>query len=117
MECELCGRQNANVRAEVEGTSLTVCEACSRLGRRLDPVVVEMKGKNPAEIGTSSINPKFASIVMNARKKLGISIEELGKRINEKTSVIERVEKGMRPTDALARKIEKALKIKLLDFE
>jgi len=54
---------------------------------------------------------------MNVRKKLGMSIEELGKRINEKASVLERVEKGMRPTDALARKLEKALKIKLLDFE
>lgn len=117
MDCELCGRADAKASAEVEGTRLTVCESCARLGRRLDPIKVEMKGKRPEGVNVSSINPNFASILRNARKNLGISLEDLGKRINEKASVIERVEKGMRPTDALAKKLEKALKIKLLGYE
>lgn len=117
MECELCGRPDAKAHAEVEDTFLTVCESCARLGKRLDVPVVSMSEKKSARITVSSINPDFASLVKNTRKKLGISLEDLGKKINEKSSVIERVEKGMRPTDALARKLEKALKIKLLGFE
>lgn len=117
MECELCGRVNANTKAEVEGTLLTVCESCARLGRRIGVPVVELKEKKPSGIRISDINPNFATLVKNAHKKLNMSLEELGKKINEKTSVLERVEKGMRPTDPLARKLERALKVKILGFE
>lgn len=117
MECELCGRANASTKAEVEGTLLTVCNSCAHLGRRIESPVVELKDKKPLGIRTSDINPNFAQLVKNTRKKLNINLEELGKKINEKSSVLERVEKGMRPTDSLAGKLEKALKIKLLGYE
>lgn len=118
MECELCGR-NATAKAEVEGALLDVCDSCARLGRRVDipPAQLNTPEKRQKEIGVSSINPDFAAMTKNARSKSGMNLEDLGKRINEKSSVLERVEKGMRPTDALARKLEKALKIKLLGFE
>ncbi|MBS3051393.1 MAG: TIGR00270 family protein [Candidatus Aenigmarchaeota archaeon] len=117
MECELCGRSNAGAKAEVEGTLLNVCESCARLGRRIDPIGFGVSEKRPKNVSVSSMNPEFASVIINARKKSGLSLEGLGKRISEKASVLERVEKGMRPTDSLARKLEKALKIKLLGYE
>lgn len=115
MECELCGRSAQLVRAEIEGTVLSVCDSCAGLGR-----TAEVKADVPDKprqhlIEESSINPGFAKIIKNARDKM--TLEELGKKIGEKASVLDRVEKGMRPTDALARKLEKALKIKLLSFE
>lgn len=118
MECELCGRPDAAARAEIEGILLNVCDSCARLGKRLDvqPVVLEREKKS-IEVNVPSINPDFARIVKDARKKTGLNLEDLGKRISEKTSVLERVERGMRPTDMLAKKLEKALKIKLLGYE
>lgn len=57
----------------------------------------------------------FDSKVKQAREKLGIPQEELGKKINEKASVIKKIEAGkMRPDNALATKLERFLKIKLL---
>ncbi len=116
MECELCGRR-ATAKAEVEGALLDVCETCARMGRRISAPMIDMPERKQKEISVSSINPNFATIIKNTRTKAGLSLEGLGKNINEKASVLERVERGMRPTDALARKLEKALKIKLLGFE
>jgi ribosome-binding protein aMBF1 (putative translation factor) len=45
---------------------------------------------------------------------MGLSQEDLGRKINEKPSVISHLETGsMKPSDALARKLEHALKIEL----
>lgn len=117
MECELCSRPAQLVKAEVEGTLLSVCNSCTGFGRKVEAKIVDMPKKKPAELGESSINPDFAKIIKNARGKLGMNLEELGKKISEKASVLERVERGMRPTDALARKLEKALKIKMLGYQ
>ncbi len=53
--------------------------------------------------------------IRQAREKLGLSHEELGKKINEKESVLRKLETGkMEPDDMLVIKLEHALKIKLL---
>ncbi|HLC77305.1 MAG TPA: multiprotein-bridging factor 1 family protein [archaeon] len=116
MECELCGRNAQLTKAEIEGTILSVCDSCLRLGRQVE-FTVEMPTKTKREIGTSSINPDFASMIKKARSSQNFSIDQLASKISEKVSVLDRVEKGMRPTDMLAKKLEKALKIKLLGFE
>lgn len=96
---------------------MNVCDSCARLGRRIDVPPTKMREKKPLELSVSSISPDFAGKVKAARSAAGLSLEELGKKIKEKASVLERVERGMRPTDGLARKLEKALKIKLLGFQ
>ena len=116
MDCELCGRHAELVKAEVEGITLSVCNNCAQFGRRLE-VTAEIKEKRPLTIDVSSINPNFAKIIRNARTAQKLTLENLATKINEKSSVLDRVEKGMRPTDSLARKLEKTLKIKLLGFE
>gem|GEM_PF-25772 len=61
------------------------------------------------------LRPDYSRVIKEARERLGLSQEELGRKINEKTSVISHLETGaMKPSDALARKIEHALKVKLL---
>ena len=48
-------------------------------------------------------------------RKTGLSHEELGKKINEKASVLSKLETGkMTPNNVLVTKLEHALKIKLL---
>ena len=57
----------------------------------------------------------FNKAIKSAREKKGISQEEMGKRINEKISVIRHLETGtLKPTDILSRKIERFLTIQLL---
>ena len=53
--------------------------------------------------------------IRQAREKLGVSHEELGKKINEKASVLRKIKTGkMAPNNQLVTKLEHTLKIKLL---
>ena len=54
--------------------------------------------------------------VRNAREAKNWSREDLGKKINERVSVINRIESGkMTPDPKLTKKLEKALNITLLE--
>jgi putative transcription factor len=56
----------------------------------------------------------YSAAIKGARESLGITQEELGKKINEKPSMIGHLEVGsMKPDDLLARKLEHFLKIQL----
>jgi len=56
----------------------------------------------------------YSKVIRSAREKLGMTQEELGMKINEKPSVISHLENGsMKPSDALARKLEHFLKVQL----
>jgi putative transcription factor len=57
----------------------------------------------------------FFTLMRKAREQRNLSQEELGLKINEKSSVIRTLESGkLKPTDTLAKKIERFLKIKIL---
>lgn len=116
MECELCGRNARLVPTKIEGTVLSVCDNCSNLGKKAE-ISVEIVDKRQNRMDFNIIDPNFSKIIANSRNKAGLNLEELGKKINEKVSVLDRVEHGMRPTDELAKRLEKALKIKLLGYQ
>ena len=64
---------------------------------------------------TQEIVEDYDSKIRQAREKLGLSHEELGKKINEKASVLSKLETGkMTPNNMLVTKLEHVLKIKLL---
>ena len=64
---------------------------------------------------TQEIVADYPVKIRLAREKMGLTHEDLAKRINEKTSVIGKLETGkISPSNILATKIEHALKIKLL---
>jgi putative transcription factor len=57
----------------------------------------------------------FGEVVKGARERLGLTQEELGRRIGEKASVVRRIEsEEMVPDITLAKKLEHTLKVKLL---
>jgi uncharacterized protein (TIGR00270 family) len=57
----------------------------------------------------------FGALIAAARKKMGLPIEVLAERINEKHSFLERVEhEKTLPDEKVAHKLEKELGIKLL---
>jgi len=72
------------------------------------PVVAKVEiTQEPAE--------DYSTKIKAAREKLGLTHEELGKKINEKASVLRNLEAGkMAPNNQLASKLEHMLKIKLL---
>ena len=118
MECELCGKNTKPVKARIEGTVISVCEDCANMGQRIyESKPVPIKGRPKITIQESSINPDFAEIVKNARESKNLKREELARKISERVSVIERIEHGNRPTDSTARKLEKALNVKILGFQ
>lgn len=56
----------------------------------------------------------YSRIIKDARETLGITQEDLGRKINEKPSMIGHLENGsMKPDDVLAKKLEHFLKIQL----
>ena len=64
---------------------------------------------------TQEVTEDYANTIRAAREKLVLTHEELGKRINEKASVLRNLEVGkMAPNNQLASKLEHMLKIKLL---
>ncbi len=124
MHCELCGKETGLFKAVVEGTELKVCKECAKFGkiiRSIGPPVNEKKKKQEIEIEEEpeiidAIVPDYAEKVKKARESSGLKQEGLAKRINEKESVIHKVETGhYEPNIALAKKLERFLKINLVE--
>ena len=118
MECEICGAEGAGYIVLVEGAKLNVCQDCSGAGKLIrapqpvrDPTVQSARaGKAEMEVVDG-----FGSIIAAARKKMGLPLEVLAERINEKHSFLERVEhEKTLPDEKLAHKLERELGIKLL---
>jgi putative transcription factor len=117
MECELCGKESKLAKAKVEGVVVSVCENCASFGERvLEAKPVQMREKPKIVIEESVIDPKFAEKIKNARESMKLTREQLAEKIKEKLSVIEHIEHGMRPTDIVAKKIERLFGIKLLGY-
>jgi len=114
MECEICGKV-ATKKALVEETLLNVCSACLRFGKEVQEEIKPQKSVYPLQ--ELSLDPSFATIIKSKREAMQLSREQLAGLIKEKSSVIERIEHGMRPTKDVAKKLEHALRVKLLGYE
>jgi len=140
LNCELCGN---SIRGEVQvvnidGGVFRVCSNCSKLGtpaRVPKPATTRSaqvfgngnstrppprNNPPPPSPGFSydseemMLREDFNTAIKSAREGLGITQEELGRKINEKPSMIGHLEVGsMKPDDLLARKLEHFLKIQL----
>jgi len=75
-----------------------------------------MQTRSVYETGEESIEmaEDFPKRIKEAREKMGWKQEELAAKINERVSIIHKLESGtMHPNDTLVRKVEKTLDIKL----
>ena len=139
--CEVCGsplRASPN-RVEIDGAIMVVCNNCAQLGKQVGPARAGRVGHlqqgaafQPAS-GTTrrrtpsgpwprgppseefEVDPEYYLLIRQAREKLGLSQDQLGKLLNEKPSVIRMVEsKKLKPDITLTRKLMHELKINLL---
>ncbi|MEM3399306.1 MAG: multiprotein bridging factor aMBF1 [Candidatus Micrarchaeia archaeon] len=119
-ECEMCGSENARCVVKIEGAKLLVCEKCARHG---EVIAVERKERQiqkkvekKKEEREIVVVPNFGDMIRRAREKMKIPRSVLAEMLNEKESYIERIEAEKTiPSEALARKMEKVLGIKLLE--
>jgi len=134
LRCEVCGNKihDEPITAVIEGAKLIVCVECSKHGKIIHHEEVALPKKNlkkpqapPTMIQRKPVVAKveitqepaedYANKIRAAREKLALTHEELGKKINEKASVLRNLEAGkMTPNNQLASKLEHMLKIKLL---
>jgi len=132
LNCDICGREIVGpaFKVKVEGAKMLVCRNCQRLGQpyQEDPVLNRPRPgiirfptpprrapELPKEMQELDIAENFADIIRKRRMKLGISQEELAKRVKEKLSVIQKIETGrIAPETQLCRELQHELKIKLL---
>jgi len=144
LACEMCGSQKGRLLSvEVEGVPMRLCQSCARFGTVLEPEPPEEERRPPApssadvsglRIRGAAREPRLRAKpqkdvlapdeeelvgdyhvrIRKAREAMGLNHEDLGKRINEKKSVIAKLENGtFRPDNALVRKLERFLNVKL----
>lgn len=122
--CEMCGSEQPRLRpVSVEGTRLMLCDRCARFGEEIRPTGGRRTppprspgGGRPPRVAQSvyDLAPDFPDRLRRAREAQGWKREELARKINEKLSVVEKLEKGrMRPPDTLVAKLERTLQVKL----
>jgi putative transcription factor len=60
------------------------------------------------------LDPEFPKVIRDARNKKGITHDQLGQKINEKVTLLKKIETGtIKPDETLSKKLEKFLGIKL----
>jgi putative transcription factor len=117
----------------IESTVLSVCSSCAKFGDEVSAPLVRRGSMPPViaqrlearkrrltprdvytEAGQEELAEDFPQRIRRAREDRGWKQADLGAKINEKVSVISQLESGaISPGDALVRKIEHALGIKL----
>lgn len=134
MRCEVCGRKiiGSPFRAMIEGAKMMVCGNCAKLGsayweaktepklkkvaKRLPQPILAPRRQPPISVAeTLELVDNFGAKVRQAREKIGLSHEDLGKKIGEKVSVLRKIESGkMTPDNLVVDKLQHALRLKLL---
>ena len=117
---------------------MLVCHTCQKLGKpyKEEPRIISQPQRQPVGVRVVTYSPTplskrktelpkemdqfdladdIAQRVRKHRTKLGLSQEDLAKRVKEKLSVIQKIETGkITPDTRLCRELEHELKVKLL---
>ena len=118
-ECEICGYAKAGIKASFDSVVLNVCQACSGAGKIIEqPKPVQSRQPiltYQAPESGETITLDFGKISSKARQQLGLKQDELALQAREKLPVIQAAEQSKRLDLTLAKKLEKLLKIKLIE--
>jgi len=144
VQCEMCGTEvSSPSRVKIEGAELDVCDECTDFGTELktedssststkySTSSSESSGSSGSSSPSSSsssgggrrrdmfdemdeIAQDFNDRIRSARESKGLSQKELAQQLNEKASLIRKLEQGNSlPSDDVRTKIEKSLGIDL----
>jgi putative transcription factor len=131
MQCEVCGGEirGKPVEVVVEGSEIKVCQKCKRFGmevekwkpyrRKISPekkTLVMRKRSTPKIEIIEEVIPDFNMIIKRERERRNWTQEKFAKKINEKVSLIGKIERGeMVPEPKVLKKIEQLFNIKLTE--
>lgn len=132
MQCELCGNEcgEAGKQATVDGVEMILCPSCMKHGKGITrstaaPTHIQqslqrrqrrIKQKDVYEKMNKEIISDWGSVIKDARARKGLTREQLGFSIGERTVTISKIENDeLRPSDKVAKKLEKALDIILFE--
>ncbi len=125
MNCEICGKElkGSGIKIIVEGTELTVCPLCKRYGSEkisstsqsgAKRVVIKKKKISTDIEFKDELVDNYNQIIRQEREKRGWSQEQLAKKIQEKESLIKKIENAeITPDPDIIAKLEKLFGIKL----
>ncbi len=137
-QCEMCGATESSLTTtKVEGAELELCASCSDFGTEVETQTTSSTSTkystsssgsddSSGSSGSSSsrrhdmfdemetLAADYDQRIRQAREQAGLSQEELADRLNEKRSVIRKLERGdVLPSDDVQTKLESALDISL----
>ncbi len=134
MICEMCGMEVPKLhKTSIEGSNLSVCQNCLKFGSLSNqsinglemshkPTIEQILERREKRLKTKDVFDEvqeelaldYPKRIQIARTSQGMSQDELGKKINEKKSVVAKLESGnMIPDEKLIKKLERALDISL----
>jgi len=128
--CEICGKRMPKPGRVhlVDGAKVILCESCyNRVAYstrtptkpRIHTRFSGMPGEHTAipSLGESiDLVEGYGKRVRAARERLGLSQEDLAKKLSERATLIRKIEQeAFHPPDAMGRKIEDFLKIKIFE--
>ncbi len=132
-ECPICGSiiWGKGERVLLEGAKITVCHNCAQHGIKIQKPPASTQARktysfNKKEapkrqvakknyIDDIEIIPDYAKKIRIKRTSLGLNQDQFAQKLNEKPSLLRRIEAGkVEPTLKLAKKIEDVYKIKIL---
>ncbi|HET7323953.1 MAG TPA: multiprotein bridging factor aMBF1 [Halococcus sp.] len=143
VQCEMCGAETASpTTVKIEGAELDVCENCVDFGTEVEQQSTESTSTKYSTTSESSGSPEpsgssggssrsrrhdmfddmeevvqdYDERIRNAREAAGLSQEDLAKELNEKASLIRKLERGASlPSDSIQKKLERRLDISLTE--
>ncbi|WP_435177889.1 multiprotein bridging factor aMBF1 [Halorussus sp. AFM4] len=144
VQCEMCGAETSSPKTvKVEGAELDVCDNCADFGTEVktqDSGSTSTKYSTSSSSGSSGSSSSSSSTsssssqsrrsdmfddmdelaqdyderIREARESAGLSQEDLANELNEKASLIRKLERGdILPSDEVQRKLERELDIQL----
>ena len=132
-ECTICGGiiWGKGQYVLLEGAKIVVCQSCAQYGTKIyeRPNTSHLKKSNYNQSISNSkkskpkqdlfdnveIVPDYAKRIRNTRNSRNLNQEQFAQKLNEKPSLLRRIEAGKaEPTIKLAKKIEQIYNIKLL---
>lgn len=129
MRCEVCGDEirGQPYRRIIEGGRMTVCGRCASFGtsewspsmprERPRGRPAPRRPRSEVEAAeTLGMVDDYGAKIRKARQRMGMTVEDFARKINEKESVIKKLEKEeLNPDRKLIQKLKDALKIELLE--
>ncbi len=132
-ECPICGSiiWGKGQRVLLEGAKITVCHNCAQHGEKLQkpPTNTQIKKyypytkKKPPKrqvlkkdfVSDLELISDYANKIRNKRNSLGLNQDQFAQKLNEKPSLLRRIEAGkVEPTIKLAKKIEDIYNLEIL---